>query len=109
MMKRWATPSSWYRALMGSAGLSVAVHVVLIGGAIIATSIPDGSRETPEMNVIARFLAPPDRVGGQQGGREQVKYVAMSDAHAVVTGAITKRIEDVKTEPEKPQPGIDPV
>lgn len=109
MTQRWATPSSWYRALIGSAGLSIAVHAVLIGAAVVATGMPDGPRDTPEMNIIARFLAPPDREGGQEGQSEKLRFVALPDAQAVVMGAQTKRIEEIKAEPEKPLSGFDPL
>ena len=98
MMKRWDLSQG--TATTTSAALSVAVHAVLIGAAVVATTDTGiERREIPEVS-IARFLAPPDRSGGQDAQREMLKFVAF--AEPATSGPSAKpRVSDARTpEPE---------
>jgi hypothetical protein len=78
MMKRWGDTISRGATTATSAVASVVVHALLIGGAVYATTVPEVQEFIErEANIIARFLAPPDRVGGQTAQREQLKFVAL--------------------------------
>jgi protein TonB len=86
MMKRWGETFPGSTASTESAIISAAVHAVLIGAAIVATSAPDIQRhEIPEVS-IARFLAPPNRVGGQTAQQEQLKFVLLAEPAAKTPG-----------------------
>jgi hypothetical protein len=83
MMKRWGDRFSGGATTATSAAASFALHVLLIGGAVYATTVPEVQDFLErEANIIARFLAPPNRVGGQSAQREQVKFVAIPVADA---------------------------
>lgn len=105
MKRRWTTTSSGDRALPASA-LSVVVHVVLIAAAVVATADTDGRTAVPEINVIARFLAPPDRAG-QAAQREMVKFVAIGDRGTLALADRLKLVEVPKPEPETKASGVD--
>ena len=97
MMKRWdpspGTPTTT------SAVLSVAVHAVLVGAAIIATAEPHiERREIPEVS-IARFLAPPNRVGGQNVQREMLKFVALAEPTTMEPSPKPRLADERKPEP----------
>jgi hypothetical protein len=79
MMQRWRETNSGSTATAASAILSAAVHAVLIGAAVVATHAPDIQRhEIPEVS-IARFLAPPNRYGGQTAQREQLQFFSLAE------------------------------
>jgi hypothetical protein len=80
-----------------SATVSVAIHALLIGAAVVATAAPQfvDIREIPE--VLVRFLAPPDRTGGQEAQMEQLKFEKDGAPDAVVRGA--KLIDPHQVEP----------
>ena len=102
MMKRWAESFPRSTATTASAMLSVAVHAVLIGGAVYATTTP-AAREfiAREANIIARFLAPPDRQGGQSGQREEVKFAAIVQPSDKVPGTRPRLELEQKPAPER--------
>lgn len=101
MMHPWVRKASENPAARpASALLSVAAHAVLIGAAVVATATDVGRVLVPEVNVIARFLAPPDRAGAS-AQREVARFVAMGPAGALATGDAIKPLEELKPEPEK--------
>ena len=89
-----------------SAAVSVALHALLIGAAVIGTA-PQvlGRIEIPE--VFVRFLAPPECTGGQEGQREQLKFVAFGDPAVEVRGAKLVRPEDIVPIPNRKISGLD--
>src|SRR5689334_15164032 len=110
MAKRWAGTSKT-AASGASAAVSLMVHALLIGGAIVATAPSVIARhEIPEVfSQLAQFLAPPERMGGQDAQREQLKFVALGDPDAVVRGAKLVRPEEVKPIPDQKVSGLDMV
>lgn len=93
MMKRWGENLPRGTATT-SAVLSVAVHAALIGAAVVATAAPDiQRRDIPEVS-IARFLAPPNRAGGQTAQPEQLKFVSFAEPAARVPGAKPLPVEE---------------
>jgi hypothetical protein len=92
-----------------SAAVSVTLHALLIAAAIIATAPEVISRkEIPEIfEQIAKFLAPPERLGGQSATREQLKFVALGDPTADVRGAKLVRPEEIKPTNDRPVSGVD--
>ncbi len=72
---RSGTPAT---PMITSAGVSIAVHTVLIAAAVYATSGAQVEEVPVPSNSIARFLAPPNRAGGQREQREMVRYVALA-------------------------------
>lgn len=75
-LDRFGNPTT---PMITSAGVSVIVHAMLISAAVYATSgVPVEEDVPPPSNSIARFLAPPNRVGGQREQREMVRYVALA-------------------------------
>lgn len=99
-MKRWGENLPRGSATT-SAVLSVAVHTVLIGAAVVATAAPDiQRREIPEVS-IARFLAPPNRAGGQTAQQEQLKFVALAEPAARVLGTKLLPAEERAPEPQR--------
>ena len=106
IMHRWARKASERGALPASAVFSVALHAVLIGAAVVATATPDDGRtEVPEVNIIARFLAPPDRQGGQTAQHEMLKFVALADPGTVLSGDKLRPADE--TRPEKEKSGLE--
>jgi len=93
MMNRWG--ETFPRGSTTTAGaLSVAVHAALIGAAVVATAAPDiQRRDIPEVS-IARFLAPPDRAGGQTAQREMLKFVVFAEPADNVPGARPRLAEE---------------
>lgn len=96
MMQLWLTryvkPVPFAPGLAGS----VVAHALLIGAAATATQHdPNAPEQELPPNSIARFLAPPNRVAGQQAQVEMVRYVAI----AVPEGIIA----------DKPRVGVPPV
>src|SRR3989338_7993889 len=97
MMKRW--DPSRATATTTSAILSVAVHAVLVGAAVIATAEPHiERREIPEVS-IARFLAPPNRAGGQNAQREMLKFVALAEPATMEPSPKPRLSDERKPEP----------
>lgn len=89
-----------------SAAVSVVLHALLIGASVIATA-PQvlGRIEIPE--VFAQFLAPPERTGGQEAQREQLRFVALGEPAAEVRGAKLVRPEDIVPIPDRKISGLD--
>lgn len=107
MMNRWAETYPKSTAVSASAGLSMIAHAVLIGAAVVATSAPDiERREIPEVS-IARFLAPPNREGGQQAQREMLRFVALAEPAAAAPGTKVRPVDEIQPVPEKVS-GLDP-
>jgi hypothetical protein len=100
MMKRWGEQHSKSTAAT-SAVLSMAVHAALIGAAVIVTTDPHIElREIPESS-FARFLAPPNRAGGQTAQPEMLKFVALAAPASNELGT-RPRVTDVqRLEPER--------
>jgi protein TonB len=99
----------WKAAFHGAAGIgtssvvSVVVHAALIGTAVVVTAGSDiAQRVLPEMS-IARFLAPPNREGAQQGQREMVRFAAL----APTGGAALQPVERVPEAAPARAPGRD--
>lgn len=83
------------------------MHGVLIGAAVVATAAPDLARSLiPEVNIIARFLAPPNREGGQAAQQEMLKFVALPEAGSVLPGSTLRPVDEIPPEPVK-VPGLD--
>ncbi len=100
MMNRWTEANLAGTGLTSSALLSVVVHMVLIAAAVAATSPPDiQRREIPEVS-IARFLAPPNRQGGQMAQREMLRFVALAQFATDAPGAKLGSVEETKPAPE---------
>jgi hypothetical protein len=92
-----------------SAAVSVVLHAVLIAASIIATA-PEviSRREIPEvLEQLARFLAPPERLGSQQASREQLKFVEIGDPVTEVRGAKLVAPDEIKPAPDKQISGLD--
>src|SRR2546421_458975 len=109
MANRWAGTSRKTATVGASATVSFLVHTLLIGAAVIATA-PDVvlRHEIPEVfSQLAQFLAPPERLGGQEGQREQLKFVALGEPSAVVRGDKLVRPEDATPIPERKISGLD--
>lgn len=77
MMKLWLERYSRPTSLAPGAVVSVVVHTVLIGAAVIATTGQASEDGAVELNNIARFLAPPNRTAGQLAQTERILYVAL--------------------------------
>src|SRR5258705_10933375 len=89
MMKFWLESYAKHTSLTPSAALSVVVHAILIGVAIMETAVPETeARELPP-NSIVRFLAPPDRAAGQEPQREMIRYVAIAVPAGAPAGTVT--------------------
>lgn len=109
MANRWAGTSPKTATAGASAAVSLLVHTLLIGAAVVATA-PDlvMRHEIPEVfTQLAQFLAPPERMGGQDAQREQLKFVALGDPKAVVRGAKLVRPEDATPIPDRKISGLD--
>jgi TonB-like protein len=74
MLRLWANSYSKKTPLATGATVSVVAHALLIGASVIAT-LP--AADVPEDSIANRvfYIPPPDRVGGQRGSRETVRYV----------------------------------
>jgi Gram-negative bacterial TonB protein C-terminal len=119
MLKPWIETFSRRTPLTASALLSVVTHTLLIVAAILATSTAVRELPLPE-NTIVRFLAPPDRPGGQAPQPEMIRFVAISVPSVVVASASAvvptesappqKEKQDVLDSPALREiPGIDSV
>lgn len=104
MMKFWLESYARKTTLTPSAALSVVVHAVLIGLAIVETASPGPEiRELPA-NSIVRFLAPPDREAGQEPQREMIRYVAIA-VPAGLGGAVAS-IKEIDPSPRLSGPDL---
>jgi len=106
MANRWAGTSPRTTAVSASAAVSVLVHALLIGAAIVETA-PNLMKRIEIPEVFAQFLAPPERTGGQEGQREQLKFVALGDPAVDVRGAKLVRAEDAVPIPDRKMSGLD--
>jgi hypothetical protein len=99
-MRRWDETFPRGSTTTASA-LSVALHAALIGAAVVATAAPDiQRRDIPEVS-IARFLAPPDRAGGQTAQRELLKFVALAEPANTVPGTRPHLAEERRPERQR--------
>lgn len=106
MMSRWAETFPRGTAVSASAAVSLAVHTLVIGAAIIETAPGLLVRhEIPE--VFAQFLAPPNRRGGPEAQREQLQFVALGEPAAPVRGANLVSPDDVEPVPDRRISGVD--
>src|SRR6185503_4858297 len=78
MMKLWLDSYAKSTTFSPSVALSVVAHVALIGAALVGTAKTAEEISQRPDNIIARFLAPPDRASGQQPQREMIRYVAIA-------------------------------
>lgn len=104
MMTLWLHRYMRPTPLASGAVVSVAVHAVLVSSAVLATARA-GIEDVPtEPTTIARFLAPPNRLGGQPPQREMIRYVALAVPEGLVNAAAPAvRILD----PTAPTVGLD--
>lgn len=107
MSNRWAETIPRGTAVGASATVSVAVHALLIGAAIVGTATGElaARREIPE--VFVRFLAPPDRRGGQEARREQLRFVVLGEPAVPVRGARLLPVDEVTPAPHKKISGLE--
>jgi hypothetical protein len=96
MMQLWLTRFLKPAPAVPGLAASVVAHALLIGAAVAAThKDPNAPEQELPPNSIARFLAPPNRLAGQEAQREMIRYVAISVPEGVVA--------------EQPRVGIEPV
>ena len=120
MMERWFDSRPGRSALAPGALFSIVAHAAVVVSAVLATA--DANVEDRELspNSIARFLAPPNRQGGQEYRPEMVRYVSVFVPEAVLRAALPEVGEtpalpvitgpDLFDSPEVPElPGLDSV
>ncbi|HEU4995047.1 MAG TPA: energy transducer TonB [Gemmatimonadaceae bacterium] len=106
MMKLWLQSYAKHTSLTPSAALSVVVHAVLIGLAVVETAAPDTEMRELPPNSIARFLAPPDREAGQQAQREMIRYVAIAVPPSGLGGAAAAAVKEFDPSPRLSGPDL---
>jgi Gram-negative bacterial TonB protein C-terminal len=100
MLKPWIETFSKRTPLTASAVFSVVTHMVLIAGAVVATTTAVREMPLPE-NTLVRFLAPPNRPAGQAPQAEMIRYVAVSiPTFGVGLGAAVQQSTEAKPKPE---------
>lgn len=107
MMQLWLTRFLKPAPAVPGLAASVVAHALLIGAAVAGThKDPNAPEQELPPNSIARFLAPPNRLAGQEAQREMIRYVAIS-----VPEGIVAEQPRVGTEPvDEPRvSGLDPV
>jgi hypothetical protein len=107
MANRWAETFTRRTAIGASASVSVVVHAVLIGAAVVATTA-SGIVDLPDVpGVFVKWLAPPERIGGQEAQREQLKFVALGEPEAEVRGSRLVKAEEVRPIETRQASGLD--
>lgn len=105
MMKLWLHRYLRRATPLPSAALSTVVHATLIGASLFATANARIDDVEIEEHSIARFLAPPNREGGQLPRPEMVKYVALSIPEAATSGSMIQPLDSIRD--EQPLSGLD--
>ena len=105
MMKLWLHRYLRRATPLPSAALSTVVHATLIGASLFATANARIDDVEIEEHSIARFLAPPNREGGQPPRPEMVKYVALSIPEAATSGSMIQPVDSIRD--EQPLSGLD--
>ncbi|HET9453203.1 MAG TPA: energy transducer TonB [Gemmatimonadaceae bacterium] len=107
MMQLWLTRFLKPAPAVPGLAASVVAHALLIGAAVAATTRdPNAPEQELPPNSIARFLAPPNRMAGQQAQREMIRYVAISVPEGIIADRPRVGVEPVD---EPRMTGLDPV
>jgi protein TonB len=110
MMRLWLESYAKTSPISQSAVLSVVAHAALVSAAVVSTKRP---ADVPEGSIANRvyYLTPPDRVPGQQGTQETLKYVELAppgpSAGAGRPSADAARKPTVAKPPELGNAGLD--